>query len=591
MKKYIKSLMILLLVTISLTCFSKNAYAKEDLYITDWTVNATLKENGNLEISEDITFVFNEKYNGVYRDIVLEGSYSISDIAVNEVLNNSLLEYSLVEKAENGDKRVFTVEEKKSKEIIKIFSPAKDEKKTFRINYVVNNIAVKYNDTGELYYKFLGESNETSIGNFTVNINLPYEDNNDRVKVYAHGPLHGVINKISNSKYQLQVNKVPTKTFIEGRIIFPQEFINASSNYQNIDRYQEIIEEETALQQKMLKDIKRKESFKRQLSMIIIIVSSISILILVVINYLCRRKIDRDILMIRYKNIPEDCTPAVASLIMGTDSVPNMIFATILDLFRKGYLSISEKDKDIDISKNEDFIIYKTKNEDNVLLDHERYFMRWLFNEIGNGESVSTKDIKYYSKKKPNHLYKSLKTWRAKIKNEADRRGYYDHSKGIHGTIVIIISIINLVIGFIGAINNSIYALLSFVIGIIMLVYGSYLYFRLSDKGYVQCKKWKSFANYMKKSNPDMAQNEVLKSLDESLIYALSFGVIKKNLTAYTDLYTTDDWVFWYILFGNTSEAVFSSSINDAFAGSSSSTGSFTSGGGGGAGGGGAGGF
>lgn len=592
MGRYIKILMFLMTAAFFLSCFSENAFAEEDLYVSDWTVNATLKENGDLEISEDITYKFNDKYNGIYRDIALGDYYSVADISVEEKADSNLINYELADKAKNGDKNVFTVKEEKNKVLIKVYSPSKDEEKTFRFSYVVKNIAVKYKDTGELYYKFLNEGNETPIRKFTVNIKLPYEDKDDRVKVFAHGPLNGVINKINNIKYQLKVNNVPAKTFIEGRLLFPTDFIGKSSNYRDINRYQDVINEENALQQKKEKDIIRNEKIKKLLNITTLCVSSLSIVVFIAVLYLCRRKVNPDMLSVKYKNIPEDCTPAVAARLIGAASESNIFFATILDLFRKGLLTIKGKDKNVDISKNKDFVIYKTGKDDSDLLDHERYFMRWLFDEMGNGESVSTDDIKHYSKHNQSGFYRSLKTWKNKIKKEIDIRGYLDHSKGNLGIILLFISVINLILGFITIINENLIALLSVTTGFVLLIYGIYLFYRLSDKGYIQSKKWKSFMNYMKNYNPDLSGENVLESPDESLIYALGLGVIKKELfDVCTADCTSDNWLFWYILFGDTADAALNSAINDSFAQSPSSYGSFTDGGGGGAAGGGTGGF
>jgi len=72
MKKNIYGIIILLITVFSSISFPKGASAKEDLRITEWEVAAYLQTNGDLIISEDITFEFNEKFNGVYRDIVLD---------------------------------------------------------------------------------------------------------------------------------------------------------------------------------------------------------------------------------------------------------------------------------------------------------------------------------------------------------------------------------------------------------------------------------------------------------------------------------------------------------------------------------------
>lgn len=597
MGKYIKFLIIFLSLFLSAAFFPEPAFAKEDLYIPEWTVHASLKENGDLEISEDITFEFSEKFNGVYRDITLDEAYSLSDISVKEARGDSFVSYERAEKAKKGDYGVYTIEKKKDRTTIRIYSPSKDEIKIFKINYVVNSAATKYNDTGELYYKFLGKENKTSIGNFTVFIDLPYNDDSDRVKVFAHGPSNGRIDKIVNNQYpmlyRLQAANVKPGSFIEARLLFPPEYIAQSERVIDIDRYQEIINEEMTLQIKKEQQKIRKEFVRHLLNQISFITGIANILAFIAMLYLCRRKADRKILTGEYREIPEDCTPAVASYITGINPDSNIFFATILDLFSKGYLIISPEDENTDVSLNTNFIICKTREADKSLLSHERYFMDWLFDDMGNGKSVSLKDIEYYSRQNPQKFFKSLGDWRSEIKKEAEKRGYLDHSKKIHASVLIILSIFSIILGLVTAISKNISAVLNFSVGFVLLIYGLYLLNRLSDEGYIQHKKWKSFAGYMKKHNPEPAAEDVMGSSDKSLIYALAFGIIKKQiLSIEPGLYTEGGWIYWYILFADQPGNSFSDSINKPFTESSfSSDGSFTAGGGDGIGGGGAGGF
>lgn len=596
MKKYIRSLLMISIFLIAAVCFPKSASAEEHILITDWVVDAFLIENGDLQISEDITFKFNDKFNGVYRDIVTDGKMTIDNIKVVEVLNDNTKDYTLVREAKKGYMDVFTTEINDNKIELKIFSPSKNEKKTFRISYDAKNVAVRYKDTGELYYKFLGDDNKTTIKKFTVNINLPQEDNSGKVKVFAHGPEKGDINKINNSKYELKIKNIPSKTFIEGRVIFPPEFIATSYNYNNIDRYQEIIDEEIAFRENIEHRKQKKEDRRLLLSKITLVFTVISVLVFAFVLYQCKRRINRDFLKTEYRDIPEDCTPAVAAYIIGMYVTTNMIFATILDLFRKKYLRISPDDESVHVSNNKNFLIHKTKEEDMFILGHERYFMHWLFDKLGDGEVVSTNDIAYNNKHNFQEFYNSQNTWKSKIKAEANSRGYLDQGKKLQAVVLILISIIDMVLGFVTAISGGIYALFSLVFGIVLLVYAITLFFRLSDKGYMQYKKWMSFKKYMTKGKQKLSMDDALDSLDPSLIYALSLNVVKNNAAPNdtSDVYSTNSWIFWYLMFSSSSNNAFSSSITKSFVGSgssSSSSGSFSGGGGGGVGGGGAGGF
>lgn len=600
MKKAFRSIIIFLFAFAMITCFPKNVNAEEDLEIPKWIVDANLLETGDLNIEEDITFKFNDEFNGVFREIVLDKTSGISDINVQEIVGSKSREYAHVRDANKGDSDVFLTKEEDGKIIIQIFSPSEDIQKTFRISYLVKDVAIKYNDIGELYYKFLGDENETPIGTFKVNIKLPQSDNNNIVKVFAHGPLNGEINKENNNIYSLYVEDVPSNTFIEGRVLFPREFIPLSNNVKNINNYSNIIDEEEAFQKKIIEDKIRNAKIKGVLEQISIWGPSIGFVIFLIFLAIFRRKNTYE--NEEYMSIPEDCTPVVASYLTGTIISNNTIFATILDLFRKGYLKISDEEgKKYQNSANQNFVITKLKKEDYSLLNHEKYFMNWMFNEMGNGNSVSTKNIENFGKNRSTKFVNLYNGWKSKVKEDSLLKGYYDKSKTKYGVFFIITSIIFFILSIFTLVYESLFGIASMAISMIFLIYGISLLFRLSDYGYIQRKKWISFKKYMKKNNNDLTKEDVIKhSSDPSLIYALSLDAGKKiDELSYKDnnsnqLYSHNGWLIWYILFMNNDNNAFNKSMNSSFGttGSySSGGGGFSGGGGGGAGGGGAGGF
>ncbi|NLY48161.1 MAG: DUF2207 domain-containing protein [Clostridiales bacterium] len=602
MKKHLKTLLVILFMALSLTFFPRQASAEENLEINEWKVEASLETNGDLVISEDITFEFNEKFNGVYREIVLDNIESITGITVAEVDTGSITEYKPAKKADNGDKGVYTVNEKKNKLTIKIYSPSRDEVKTFRIGYTVNNVAVRYNDIGELYYKFIGKENDTPIDRLVIDIYLPYEDRTGEVQAFAHGPANGVIERAGGGHYRLKVDNVQDGTYVEGRLLFPVEYLAESTNIQNIDKFKDILNEEAEYKAKIERDRQRSKAARRKFGYISLGAGLIGFLAFFLAMYECRRKVNKDILSIEYRDIPEDCTPAVTAYITYMRAADNMIFATILDLFRKGYLRIRGADEALGILENDNYVIERTdingSLSDGPLTDHERYFMDWLFIEMGNGIKVTTDEIRDYIRHKSTQFLNSQGKWMEKVKKEADRLGYLDHGKSSLGGMLIVLSFVNLVLGVITAVLGSPYAIAGFASFTVTLVYGISLFFRLSDKGYVQRKKWISFKNYMNRIYPNLTPDSIDTS-DPALIYAMALnvgasrGLAKKiGLTGLTDTLNTDSWLFWYILFGIDSDNSFNKSIRSSLViPSSGSGGSFSGGGGGGAGGGGAGGF
>ncbi len=602
-KKPFRIISCIFIILITIIGSSIISCGEQSLSITNWKIESNILESGDLGITEDITFNFKRKYNGVFREIILDGTSGIEGIKVIENDKNGILEYNKVDGAKKGDSNVFLINEKNNSVTLQIFSPSENEKKTFRIMYTMKNVAKKYNDTGELFYKFLGEQNDTPIDSFFVNIVLPRKDAGNRVRMFAHGPLNGEIHKITDDTINLRVQDVPKSTLIEARILFPREFIPISQNIVNRDAYSDIINEETELQEKIQKGLVKKEATGMLFGNIAIILSAVEILTFIFFLFKYRRL--KDIHEeLRHSEVPDDNTPAIAGYIIGTGINGNTIIATMLDLYRKGYIKIDggeEFKKRRKILR--DFTITKTREEDDNLLNHEKHFMGWLIDVMGNGTTVTTEDIKNYREKKSSVFTRYYNKWTQLIKEDANNKGYFDRSTRKYGLLLIILFPIGLILSIISLINENILGLPLIFTSMLMLFQGVVLLTRKSDYGYHQYKKWVEFRKHMKrikKDDPGYSMDKYPKGI--SLIYGLAFGIDNNILNELgVEVAHRQDafayghgWLYWYFIFNSSSSNAFSNSINNSFGGTTSSVGmggGFTGGGGGGAGGGGAGGF
>lgn len=587
-KKFLK---ISLVLWIFIFYLCPQVKAQEDLTISNWVVESNLAKTGDLHIVEDITFEFHENFNGVFREIALDKTSGISDISVEEIKGDSSVQYTLVENAQEGDQGVYLLKKAPERTTIQIFSPSENQKRTFRISYVVKNVATKYNDIGELYYQFLGKENETPIDHFIVNIQFPQEDIKNQVKIFAHGPLNGQVLKRTNTIYTLSVENVPPDTFIEGRALFPRKWIPLSNRIVHTNQYENILEEERSYRNQILEEAQRKETIKNILEQASLGASILGIFVLIMFMILFRRKI-HDFPLKQSAKIPEDCTPAVASYLTNTLIGSNTIMATILDLFRKGYLKIEGE---------KDFIITKVKEVDENLLSHEKHFIHWFIDLMGKGKSVTPKEIEDFSKNNPSIFSNLYSKWQTKIKEDAFSKGYYDKTKGKYGVFFLIYFLILLLLGIFTIAYGSLLGIFSIGVSILLLLYGISLFSRRSDYGFRQYKQWMKFKKYRKEFQKDSSIEDLSQQpLDPSLIYALSLGVDEpiKNFDFHqrnpsNRMYYTNGWIFWYFLFRSQENNALEKSIHNSFesSGTSFSGGGFTGGGGGGAGGGGAGGF
>ena len=590
------SLLILIVVILSISSVS---FADDNLNISSWIVFSFLNENGDLVVSEDITFNFKDSFNGVYRNIVLTNTDGIENLRLSEVEGTDETFYTLVDSAKKGEKGVFTVTEKKNTLELMIFSPSKNEEKTFRINYVVKNVAVKHKDTGELYYKFIGKENLTPIDYFSAEITLPKADR-EKTKIFAHGPLQGTINFLEDDVIELEVFNIPAETFIEGRILIPLDFIGTSKNTGN-SSFKNIMDEELALIKSLEKKAESRAKAKTLFDNISLIFTALGVAIAGFIFNKFRRKLDHNSLDFSLNDI----TPAELRLFFQNAVDSRSLMTTIFDLARKGFLTIEEIESSQKSSKKKkkDFLFRKTVKMENDLSSHEKYILNWLFNNIGNGEKVSTKDIEDYRKSGYRDFNKELLAWQNEVRKDIKLREYYDENGKKWGWIVLFLGLASLFIGLAALTFDSLYGAIPLLLSVPLFFYSILLLFRKSDKGYIQHLIWKDFKKDLSKNKNIYKNYNINIPTDKVLIYALALGLPMKSIDEFRDnfqeSYSPAHWAYWYFLTNKYGGSTFEDRFNSSFYPGATSTtsssigsgGGFSGGGGGGAGGGGAGGF
>lgn len=583
-----------MLIILGLLSFPQNVSAEEDLSISRWLIDSQIMENGDLEIVEDITFSFNDDFNGVFREVVLNDTDGIDNIQVSELVQGNEVTYAQANDAEKGDNNVFMLIDDEESVNFQIFSPSEDEQKTFRIRYTVKNVSVKYNDTGELYYQFLGEENNTHIDFFRINIELP-EDITEDVKIFAHGPSNGTIDFAENNIVRAEVENMPSDTFVEVRTIFPVNFIPASTNVVNRDAYDEIIDEELSyIQELKEREIKREER-KNLFNNISTIASGILIVIMAIVFYKFRR--NTDIYETMDHNLyPDASSPAIATQLLNSSVSSTTLMATIFDLARKGFVSIDDEGEYK--KKTNNFKLTRLDKSSASLLRHEQFLLEWLFDKIGDGKLIETKDIEDYGKHNTTDFYKEYSEWTKIIIEETKEKGYYDDSSKPAGTLLIIVSIVVFVISIVSIAFEAFYGILLIFISTAAFIYGIAMLYRKSDYGSIQMRKWKDFKKELKEKSKSLDIEDLSLSLDEALIYGLALGIGFNSLKNFKPLasqsHMPNYWMYWFFATNVRGQNAFENSINKSFASTGSSTGTgggFSAGGGGGAGGGGAGGF
>lgn len=255
--------------------------------ITNYYINATLNSNGDLLVEEYIELKENTNYferNIYYKDNTLKVPAYDNFIEYNKLNNGSSIqfltigsipkvknnteeitgvkEFSKTNVAHTGDTNIYILRNDEDKDYLRIY---KDDNNAYYLKYVIKDLAVKYNDIGEIYFNIL-KNNPDRIKNLKITINLP---NNDKAYTFTKGKnVKKVIN--NNFKISYQYKDIKEQEDIKLRILFNKDIVNNSLKENNTQTLAEIL------------------SFEKQNSNIIKNINKflgIIITILIIINY------------------------------------------------------------------------------------------------------------------------------------------------------------------------------------------------------------------------------------------------------------------------------------------------------------------
>ena len=231
--------------------------------IENFYIKATLEQDGDLRVRE--YFNLDGEYNGFQRIINYKNddayvfqanlnSYGGSDlhngsniyineiraVDVNSKFNFSEIKgdkFTKVSSAEKGDYGVYTVTKDYDGYTYTIYLPD-DEEKAFYIDYTITELAILHNDVGELGWNIFTELNE-DVENLEIEITFP--NNQNEFRVWAHGPLNGVVTPKNNNTLIATVQNFRSYQDLDVRATFDKEVISLSNKKTNVDALQKIL--------------------------------------------------------------------------------------------------------------------------------------------------------------------------------------------------------------------------------------------------------------------------------------------------------------------------------------------------------------
>lgn len=549
MKKIIYTLVALFMFL----AFLPHGMAKAKSYdVTKYHMFIEVKASGDADVKEKITYDFSGDFNGVYRNIDLDGTDGCKDVQVFVEEGGVLREFS-----PGWGKNPNEYERSQDGNImsLKVYEKTSSQEKTFVYAYTLKNVAEKYKDIGVFNRKVIDRNWDVPLKDITIEVRIPEGATKDELKVFAHGPLEGYSEIIDDRTFSFYVGEIMPGTFVETLAIFPPDLIPDSQKVFSRDELPAILENEQRLadeanriREEARARIAREERLKnirKKLLPVFLTVILGAVASLISMNLKYGRDLKPQFDGDYYRDLPGDYTPPVMTYLLTKRNVgPNDIMATIMDLVRKKRLKITKIDTEQKgglFSRNkaeEKYLLEKVKNADlEGLTRHEVFLMDWFIDKLGEGKGLMLDDLKQKVKGKnaAMEFQTNYGAFKELVKIEGSTKDFFTGNDLTGSGIFLLMALALIVVGvasiaFIKAWSFGVIAVTLAVFSLMNL-----LLLRFKTKrtryGVEQTAMWKAFKGFLLHfSNMDKAEIPSIVIWEHYLVYAISLGVAKEVL-------------------------------------------------------------
>ena len=500
-----------------------NALAQRSFGFPSLYIEAEVLPDGSMLVTEQRTASFRGTYSGLYQWIPTRHPIEITDISVTE----NGVSYRYNPGTTYGPAGTYYTLEEPTRLYVDWSFNATDETKVFTLQYRVKNVVQVHSDVAELYWQFVGDEWDVPVENVSVRLLLPPGAAKEAIRAWGHGPLHGEVVIVDGREITWGISPLPQRTFLEGRVAFPPELVPQANIKTGEPALPTIIREETAWADQANRQ--RSEAIWLWLLAGLIPVSSIGLAFFIWARYgrEFRASFDGDY----YRELPAEYTPAELGVLWRFGKPgPEDLTATILDLARKGYLSLEEyipEKRGIFSKKTVDYRVTRLEKEGS-LADHETKLLKLLFNGISAGGSTITfSDIEKYAEKSKVKFSKFWQDWQYTLAARGEVLGYFDQNIP---TVRAIEIGLGLLLFFLGVVARSILTPALFIGGVVLVVAGLVLR-RRSQQGAEDFVRWRAFRRFLLHfSEMEKHQIPSLVIWEYYLVYAVTLGVAKEVL-------------------------------------------------------------
>lgn len=507
----------------------------KDFRWLNWESDITLLENGQLRVEETHTLEFRgEPFTFGYRTIKTGssgGNDGIRDIAVREG-------DIIYEQSSSRAPRTFTVSQDGDEVTIRwYFEPALGQR-TYTFSYIADGAVITQSGqegmSDQIFWTVIPDDHPAVVNQSSATIHLPQGVEPQRYTGTDEYIAAGFINGE-------QSESVATTPSEDGHTIFyelSQPLFDGSSFEVRTQFASGSLDIPTSAWQQRQQIGDTISTIVLGLSLLLLIGGPLAVLLL---WYLRGRDPQLTVAVPEYiSEPPDELPPAVVGTLIDEKADMQDIVSTMIDLAERGYLTITEEDKDH---------IYKKADKTNGdLRPYEEQFIKDIFGRK-NEKSLSSLRYKFHDKlpKLRDMVYQELVDERlVNVSPQGVRRGY-----GCFGGFIFAVAIASffgLTALFTGTVATVACPGLALgVTGVFMLVASRHMP-RKTMKGAEASAKWKAFKQYLQNIEKYADLEESSDIFAAYLAYAVAFGLERNWIRKFSAVPTTPipPWYFPY---------------------------------------------
>lgn len=536
------------------------AWAKS-VTMTSFVSDVTVRADGSLDVVEDWTLDFGDQWTGweVITDLYGSEDAGFPPLTADSVsVSEGGKAYKRVEWFEGyktpfarpaGSYMVEPSVGATPRLTVVWFYDAKDATRTFRLKYRVSKGAVTaFADVAQLYWKFLSADRSYVAKNVKVTVHLPPGASKDELRVWAHGPLTGVVRPVDGETVTLEWPEVGGNRFVEGRILLPKSLVPGAATHADAIEAKAVAEEtKLADEANAARRVARLSLWGGLAGAMFALLAALGVWVFLFFRY--GKEYTPSFEGQYFRDLPSEDPPAVVGALYRMGNVTTDDFAaTIMDLARRGFLRIEEQIVDkagalgglLPGSTEKEQRVVWVKPCDATCAAHESDLVDFLFYAIKGTQDaegdvgVTMEAISDWAKANQTSFRERFDGWKKKVTEVAQARGFVESSSNMALGLSILVGVLLSVASFffMALHEVQVFGWAGIGVGVIMAV-SSGVMKRRSRAANEAFAQWKALRQFLKDfSRLHEAPPQSLILWEKFLVYAVTLGVAKEVIEA-----------------------------------------------------------